>query len=113
MHAVCRITDITKIKESPLIYQVELELTSDCDAQLRQFTNHFRQEIDSCDGWQRLGHLLLKVGHFNQAEDNYTQLLNKSTDESAAYSIYDTLAVTKIHLGQHREAASIYEKYLK
>ena len=113
MHAVCRITDISKIKESPLIYQVELELTSDDDAQLRQLTNHIRQEIDSCAGWHRLGQLLLKIGNFNQAEDNYTQLLNKSTDENAADAVYDALAVTKTHRGQYREAASIYEKYLE
>ena len=113
MHAVFRINDITKIKKSPLIYQVELELTSDDDAQLRQLTNHIRQEIDTCPGWHRLGQLLLKVGHFNQAEDNYTQLLNKSTDENTADAIYDALAVTKIHLGQYQEAASIYEKYLE
>ncbi|CAF4072197.1 unnamed protein product, partial [Adineta steineri] len=75
MHTVFRVNEIKQMDNKNELYQVELELTSDDDQQLRSLTDRIREEASGGTGWQRLGNLLLKSGQFNKAEELYNVLL--------------------------------------
>ncbi|CAF1026569.1 unnamed protein product [Adineta steineri] len=75
MHTVFRVKAIKQIGNKTQVYQVELELTSDDDQQLRLLTDRIRKETSGSTGWKRLGNLLIKIGQFNKAEELYNVLL--------------------------------------
>ncbi|CAF1351267.1 unnamed protein product [Adineta steineri] len=81
MHTVFRVGAIKQIGNNNQLYQVELQLTSDDDQQLRLLTDRIREEASSSTGWLRLGKLLLKIGQFNKAEELYSVLLEQTSDE--------------------------------
>ena len=78
MHTVFRVGEITKLCQGTSLYQVDLQLTADDDQELRILTEHIREEVGGEPGWQRLSMLLVKIGHFNKAEELYNVLLNQS-----------------------------------
>ncbi|CAF5109806.1 unnamed protein product, partial [Rotaria magnacalcarata] len=51
------------------MHKVQLTITDDDDPQLFTLTSHIKQEVRGSIGWYRMGQLMLKVGHFNQAEE--------------------------------------------
>ncbi|CAF3929992.1 unnamed protein product, partial [Rotaria sp. Silwood1] len=113
MHTVFRIEDIKQSISNKRLWEVQLILTDKNDPQLATLTNRIREETQESTGWYRMGQLLYKVGHFNQAEELYTELLkNASTDSDRAF-IYHHLGVMKFQLGQYQEAVSFYEKSLE
>ncbi|CAF2158420.1 unnamed protein product, partial [Rotaria magnacalcarata] len=60
-----------------------------------------------------MGQLMLKVGHFNQAEELYNELLKgASTDSDRAY-IYHELGRVKWQHGQYEKEIEFYEKSLE
>ncbi|CAF3690203.1 unnamed protein product, partial [Adineta steineri] len=67
MHSVFRVGTIKQMDNNNQLYQVELQLTSDDDQQLRLLTNRIREEAGANTGWRRLGKLLLTTGKFNKA----------------------------------------------
>ncbi|CAF4262218.1 unnamed protein product, partial [Adineta steineri] len=67
MHTVFRVGVIQQTDNRDQLYQVELQLTSDDDQQLRLLTNRIREEAGANTGWRRLGKLLLTTGKFNKA----------------------------------------------
>ncbi|CAF3733650.1 unnamed protein product [Adineta steineri] len=71
MHTVFRVNAIKQIGNKNQLYQVELQLTSDQDQQLRLLTDRIREEAGGSTGWHRLGNLLLVIGQFNKAEELY------------------------------------------
>ncbi|CAF4366691.1 unnamed protein product [Adineta steineri] len=79
------------------LYQVELELTSDDDQQLRSLTDRIREETSGSTGWQKLGKLLLKIGQFNKAEELYNVLLEQTSDEGEKAHYYSQLSHVVIH----------------
>ncbi|CAF5135562.1 unnamed protein product, partial [Rotaria magnacalcarata] len=85
MHTVFRVGEITQTAENSRLWEVKLTITDDNDPQLSTLTNRIKEEIDG-RGWHRMGQLMLKVGHFNQAEELYNELLKgASTDSDRAY----------------------------
>ncbi|CAF3991695.1 unnamed protein product, partial [Adineta steineri] len=54
MHTVFRVGAIKKMDNQNQLYQVELQLTSDDDQQLRLLTDRIREEAGGGTGWQRL-----------------------------------------------------------
>ncbi|CAF4188889.1 unnamed protein product, partial [Adineta steineri] len=80
MHTVFRVVAIKQMDNENQLYQVELQLTSDDDQQLRLLTDRIREEAGDI-GWQRLGDLLLKIGQFNKAEELYNVLLEQTSGE--------------------------------
>ena len=112
MHTVFRISGIQQIKKNRPLYQVDLKLTSDDDQQLRQLADQIRKEVPG-DGWYRLGNLMLKVGHFNQAEELYNELLDNTFNDTDRAYIYQQLGWIKEDQGQYDQAVSLYEKSLK
>ncbi|CAF5164975.1 unnamed protein product, partial [Rotaria magnacalcarata] len=60
-----------------------------------------------------MGQLMLEVGHFDQAEELYNELLKgTSTDSDIAY-IYHKLGRVRQGQGEYPEAVKFYEKSLE
>ncbi|CAF5209501.1 unnamed protein product, partial [Rotaria magnacalcarata] len=80
MHTVFRVVEIQRMAKNNRLWEVQLTITDDNDPQLSTLNNRIKQEINGT-GWHRMGKLMLKVGHLDQAEELYQELLkNASTD---------------------------------
>ena len=113
MHAVFRIGDIKQIDGNNPLYQVDLQLTSDDDPQLRALTERIRKETSGSTGWKRLGQLLLKIGQFNKAEELYKALLEQTSEEGEKAHYYNQLGYAKNFQGKYEKAIGYYKKSLK
>ncbi|CAF1385814.1 unnamed protein product [Adineta steineri] len=113
MHTVFRVGIIKEIDNRNQLYQVELQLTSDDDEQLRLLTNRIRKEASGSTGWKRLGKLLLKIGQFNKAEELYKVLLEQTSDESEKAMYYHHLGYAKNDQGDYEKAIWYYEQGLE
>ncbi|CAF2092852.1 unnamed protein product [Rotaria magnacalcarata] len=113
MHSVFRVVEMKQTTKNNRLWEVQLTITDDNDPQLSTLTNRIKQEVRGSTGWRIMGKLLLKVGHFDQAEELYQELLkNASTDSERAF-IYHQLAYVRKYRGEYREAAEFLEKSLK
>ena len=111
MHTVFRIGEITAISGNPRLVQVELNLASDKDNDLRQLIDHMREEtFPDSSGWHRLGQVLCKIGEPDKAQKLYEILLEQETEESVIASIYHQLGLIKRELGEYDEAIEYYKK---
>ncbi|CAF5162161.1 unnamed protein product, partial [Rotaria magnacalcarata] len=80
MHSVFRIVEITQTPSNSRLWEVQLTITDESDPQLSTLTNRIKEEI-SGRGWYRMGQFMLKVGHFDQAEELYNELLKGASDD--------------------------------
>jgi Tfp pilus assembly protein PilF len=114
MHSVFRIGQAKQLDGNNRLWQVDLILTSDNDPQLHDLTERIQEETCSgCKGWYRLGMLLMKLGHFNEAEELYEILLQLTTDEHEKSHLYHMLGWIKDDQGEYAEAIEFYEKSIK
>ncbi|CAF0735996.1 unnamed protein product [Adineta steineri] len=117
MHTVFRVGAIKVMDINNQLYQVELQLTSDDDQQLRLLTDRIREEAGGSTGWQRLGDLLLKIGQFNKAEELYHVLIEQTSHEDEKQYYYNRLGYVKDEQGDyekaiwyHQQGVKIYQK---
>jgi tetratricopeptide (TPR) repeat protein len=111
MHSVFRIGQVKRIDNNDRLWQVELTLTNDNDPQLQALTKYMQEETFSDgQGWIRLGMLLMKLAHFNKAEELYKILLKQSTDEGDKGYLYNMFGMIKDAQGEYTKAAEYYEK---
>ncbi|CAF4518750.1 unnamed protein product [Rotaria socialis] len=94
------------------LWEVPLTITGDNDPQLAGLTGRIKVEIDG-RGWQRMATLMLKVGHFNQAEELYNELLENASNDRDRAHIYHILAMMKTAQGKYPEAIKFYEESLE
>ncbi|CAF1447258.1 unnamed protein product [Adineta steineri] len=113
MHTVFRVGAIKPMDNDNQLYQVELELTSDNDQQLRLLTDRIREEAGSGTGWHRLGQLLIKITQFNKAEELYNVLLEQATDDRWKAIYYNQLGYVKDQKSDYENAIIHHEKALK
>ncbi|CAF1191750.1 unnamed protein product [Adineta steineri] len=113
MHTVFRVSVIKEMDDNNQLYQVELQLTSDDDQQLRLLTDRIRKEADGSTGWHRLGNLLLKIGQFNKAEELYNVLLEQTPDEVEKAHYYNQLGGIHWNQGDYEKAISYYKQGLE
>ncbi|CAF1511530.1 unnamed protein product, partial [Adineta steineri] len=113
MHTLFRVSAIKQIDNNNQLYQVELQLTSDDDQQLRVLTDRIREEAGGSTGWERLGNLLLKIGQFNNAEELYNVLLERTSSDSEKAIYYNQLGVVHSNQGDYEKAIWYYEKALE
>ncbi|CAF5065875.1 unnamed protein product, partial [Rotaria magnacalcarata] len=74
------VVEMKQTAKNNRLWEVQLTITDDNDPQLSTLTNRIKEEIDG-EGWYRMGKLMLKVGHLDQADELYQELLkNASTD---------------------------------
>ncbi|CAF1533211.1 unnamed protein product, partial [Adineta steineri] len=112
MHTVFRVGAIKELDITNQLYQVELQLTSDDDQQLRLFTDRIREEVGGT-GWQRLGDLLLKIGQFNKAEEFYNVLLEQTSHKDEKQYYYNRLGYVKDEQGDYEKAIWYHEQGLE
>ncbi|CAF1047121.1 unnamed protein product [Adineta steineri] len=112
MHTVFRVGAIKQMDINNQLYQIELQLTSDDDQQLRLLTDRIREEVGGT-GWQRLGDLLLKIGQYNKAEELYNVLLKQTSDKNEKALYYNQLGCAKDDQGDYEKAIWYYEQGLE
>ncbi|CAF1475651.1 unnamed protein product [Adineta steineri] len=119
MHTVFRVGTVKQMENKSQLYQVELQLTSDDDEQLRLLSDRIREETLDSTGWQGLSHLLVKIGQFSKAEELYTVLLEQSSDQDEKAIYYHQLEYIKNDQGDYgkaiwyaEQALEIYQKTL-
>lgn len=114
MHTVFRIGQIKSIDDNPRLVRVELTLTSDNDKDLRQLTDHIREEtFPDAEGWYRLGLVLGKMGQSGKAEQVFQILLEQETDENAKTPIFNQLGLMKDELGEYEAAIQYFNKSIE
>ncbi|CAF0917433.1 unnamed protein product [Adineta steineri] len=113
MHTVFRVNAIKQIDNKKQLYQVELQLTSDDDQQLRLLTDRIREEAGDGTGWHKLGNLLLTIGQFNKAEELYNVLLEQTLDESKRAIYYNQLGSVHLYQGDYEKAIWYNEQGLE
>ncbi|CAF4953134.1 unnamed protein product, partial [Rotaria socialis] len=112
MHTVFRVGEIKQTTENSRLWEVQLTITDESDPQLSALTNCIKEEIDGTR-WHRMGKLMLKVGHFDQAEELYNELLENSSNDTDRAHIYHQLGILKNDQGQYQAAVTFYEKSLE
>ncbi|UJR09953.1 hypothetical protein I4U23_014176, partial [Adineta vaga] len=113
MHTVFRVHSIKQLQKTSGLYQVDLQLTDDDDEQLQILTQRIRTEATGDTGLKRLGNLLLKIGHFNQAEELYKALLDQTCDMNDKGLYYHQLGSVYDHQGDYKKAVEYYDKALE
>jgi tetratricopeptide (TPR) repeat protein len=114
MHTVFRIHEIKFISDR--FYEVDLILTGDNDQELQMLTKHIRQEIEGDTGFQRLGALMLEIGHYDKALELYETLLSTAhphTDGQRISSMYNQLGAIYSRKGEVDKALTHYKKSLE
>ncbi|CAF3645063.1 unnamed protein product [Rotaria socialis] len=90
------------------LWEVQLAITDESDPQLADLTDCIKEEVQGTTGWYRMGNLMLKVGHYDQAEELYNELLdNISTDSDRAH-VYHQLGVINYHQEDDASLAPTY-----
>ncbi|CAF1145171.1 unnamed protein product [Adineta steineri] len=112
MHTVFRVGRIEQMENNTELYQVELQLTSDDDEQLRLLTDRIREEVDGT-GWRKLGDLLIKIGQINKAEELYNILLKQTSNKGEKPYYFNQLGTVKDAQGDYEKAIWYYDKVLK
>ncbi|CAF4510845.1 unnamed protein product, partial [Rotaria socialis] len=112
MHTVFRVGEIKQTAENSRLWEVQLTITDESDPQLAGLTDCIKDEING-EGWYRMGQLMLKVGHFDQAEELYNELLENASDDSDRAYIYDQLGWLKDNQGEYQQAVTCYGKSLE
>ncbi|CAF3464091.1 unnamed protein product, partial [Rotaria socialis] len=112
MHTVFRVGEIKQTTENSRLWEVQLTITDESDPQLAGLTDRIKEEIDG-RGWQRMGKLMLQVGHFDQAEELYNELLENASDDSDRAFIYHMLGIMKYSQCEYQQAVKFYEKSLE
>ncbi|CAF1253582.1 unnamed protein product [Adineta steineri] len=110
MHTVFRVGAIKQTDSENQLYQVELQLTSDDDQQLRLLTDQIREGASAGTGWERLGDLLLTIGQFNKAEELYNILLEQTSEVDKKALYYSQLGYAKDKQGDYETAICYNEK---
>ncbi|CAF3776461.1 unnamed protein product [Adineta steineri] len=112
MHTVFRVGAVKVMDINNKVYQVELQLTSDDDQQLRVLTDRIRDEVGGSTGWHRLGRLLFQIGQVNKAEELYSILLEQVSHEDEKAFYYNQLGMAKDMQGDYEKAIWYYKRGL-
>jgi tetratricopeptide (TPR) repeat protein len=113
MHSVFRIGQVKQIDKNDRLWQVDLTLTSENDPQLHTLTKCMQEETAESTGWLRLGRLMIKLSHFDKAEELYEILLKQTTYEVEKANLFHHLGAVKDEHGKYAEAIEFYEKSLE
>ncbi|CAF1415492.1 unnamed protein product [Adineta steineri] len=113
MHTVFRVGAIKQVDNENQLYQVELELTSDDDQQLRVLTDRIREEVGDSTGWKSLGNLLLKIGQLDKAEELYNVLLEQTSDEDGQATYYNQLGFINSNQEDYEKAIWYFKQGLE
>ncbi|CAF1586109.1 unnamed protein product [Rotaria magnacalcarata] len=110
MHSVFRVVEMKQTAKNNRLWDVQLTITDDNDPQLSTLTNLIKEEVQGPTGWYRMGQLMLKVSHFDQAEELYQELLKNASTNSDRAFIYRMLGILQHQQGKYSKAVKFYEK---
>lgn len=113
MHTVFRIDAIKSQDQGKTYVEVNLSLTEDDDEQLRKLMEQIDDDIQASNAWERMGKLLIEVGHPIKAEEFYKTLLEQTTDPLDQGRYYHHLGYIKDQQGDFKEALYFYERAFK
>jgi tetratricopeptide (TPR) repeat protein len=116
LHSVFRIGHVKQIEEKKnnnRLWQVDLTLAGDHDPQLQELAKSIQEDTEGSSGWFRLGRLMMKVAHFDKAQQVFEMILDRTTDENEKGHIYYYLGWIKADQRKYTEAITYYEKSLK
>ncbi|CAF1580533.1 unnamed protein product, partial [Adineta ricciae] len=113
MHTVFRIISTEEVVDR--LWQVKLALTSENDVQLKVLGDYMRKELGEGDSMSKLGHLMLKMGEYDQAHDIYaTQFGSREKNNAQTQShINHQLGYVFSAKGDYKTALIYYEKALQ
>ena len=113
MHTVFRIRSVQEQTDQYSL--IHLELTADNDPQLKLVTDYFRKEIGGGTRLDQLGHLLIKMGEYNQAEEIYAPQFSTTdvTNWRRYMHLNHQLGCVYNKKGDYPMALEYYEKALK
>ncbi|CAF1511020.1 unnamed protein product [Rotaria magnacalcarata] len=112
VHAVFRVVEMKQTAKNNRLWEVRLTITDDNDPQISTLTNRIKEEVRDSTGWHRMGKLVLTVGHFDQAEELYQELLKNASTENDRAHTYHQLGYLKNDQGKYPEAVKFYKKAL-
>ncbi|CAF1615499.1 unnamed protein product [Rotaria magnacalcarata] len=112
MHSVFRVVEMNQTAKNNRLWEVQLTITDDNDPQLSALTNRIKEEVKGSNGWYRMGKLMLQVGHFDQAEELYQELLKNASTDSDREHIYRQLGCVNECQGEYEEAALNLNNFL-
>jgi len=110
MHSIFRVGTTQKLDEAGRLWQMDLTLTNDNDEQLAELTECIQKEIKESEGWLRLGRLMIRLSHFNKAQELCEKLLEETTNKNEAAHLFNLLGMVKHGQGEYTEAIMLYRK---
>ncbi|CAF4790615.1 unnamed protein product [Rotaria sp. Silwood2] len=114
MNSIFRIGSIKYTDENNCVWQVELTLYSDNDPDLNILTEQIRKATyPEKKEWDRLDHLLIKLGQFNKAQEVYEILFEQAKTDSEKALMSHMLDWVKRNQGEYKDAITYYKKSIK
>ena len=112
MNTIFRIGDVRNIEDR--LFEINLTSTNDDDPQLHNLMDHIREEIGGGTGWHRLGHMMIRLGEFDKAEEVYETLLHsaQSRNQTEIAHLYHQLGFIKKEKGDLNTARTYFQKTL-
>ncbi|UJR19553.1 hypothetical protein I4U23_022683 [Adineta vaga] len=113
IQTIFRITDIKRLTANNRLQEVYLTVIGDSDKDLTALMTNIRQEsFAENEGWYRLGAVLVKLRHFDQAEQVCQILLGQTNETSEKASLFFQLGSIKDRQEKYAEAVAAFEKSL-
>lgn len=113
IQSLFRIVSIQRIEEEDRLWQVNLTFTSDTDPELERLMKTMEKDMPQAGGWFSLGDLLIQLAQFDETQQIYEMILNRTDDEKSRGNIYHQLGLIKYYQGEQSNAFSYSVKALK
>lgn len=107
MHTVFTINAVNPWNKHANVYQVDLSLKDNSDQNLARLTEQIEKEVGG-EGQERIGHLLIKMGQFEKAEEMYQEWLSKTSDPLKRATYLHQLGVIKSGQQQYENALKLH-----
>ncbi|CAF2005758.1 unnamed protein product [Rotaria magnacalcarata] len=109
MHTVFHVIDIKQAADDSHRWEVDLSITDENGPQLATLIESIRKQT-ACTGWYQMSQLLFRLGHFQQAEGIYSEMLTKASNDFHRAHLYYHIRVIKCNQGAYQEPAALYER---
>lgn len=113
MHTIFRIDNIKQTGNNSRIWEVHMTFVDENDPELNTLIRHMREELNESTGWDRMGRLMIHVGHFSQAEEVYKELLKTASNDNDKSNIFQQLGLIKRKQGEYKEAVLFYKNSIE
>ncbi len=84
---------------------MELTLTSDNDPELHALIESMQKETRGLTGWKRIAQLMIKLDHFDKAEELYEILLQQMANEVESRLIKENMKRRSFFMKRHLKSS--------